>query len=228
MSNTADRTAVPLADRRQPVADISQIEVVAPNFKRRLSGITSTLLRILPEQAKSLSIATAGVPFGAAMFAPASSRVAAKAALGFGDGPLVGCFGRIRAQKGTDVFVEAMIAVLPAFPNARAVVLGRATEAHRAFLDGLKRRVVEAGLAGRIVFPGEVRADATVGWYQALDVFVAPQRSERFGVTPLEAGACAVPVVATTVGAFPELVVDGVPGTLVPPGDTTAMVAAVR
>src|SRR5207249_2751574 len=90
-----------------------------------------------------------------AMFAPASSRVAAKAALGFGDGPLVGCFGRIRAQKGTDVFVEAMIAVLPAFPNARAVVLGRATEAHRAFLDGLKRRVVEAGLAGRIVFPGE-------------------------------------------------------------------------
>src|SRR5437763_5804922 len=121
-----------------------------------------------------------------------------------------------------------MIAVLPAFPNARAVVLGRATEAHRAFLDGLKRRVVEAGLAGRIVFPGEVPADATVGWYHALDVFVAPQRWEGFGVTPLEAGACAVPVVATTVGAFPELVVDGVTGTLAPPGDTTAMAAAVR
>src|ERR1051325_8905930 len=67
MSNTAARKAVRHTDRRPPVADISQIEVVAPNFKRRLSGITSTLLRILPEQAKSLRIATAGVPFGAAV-----------------------------------------------------------------------------------------------------------------------------------------------------------------
>jgi mannosyltransferase len=325
MSNTAERTAVAADRPAQPVADISAIEVVAPNFKRRLSGITSTLLRILPEQAKAVGIATAGVRFGAAVphipwmelprlwrapkrrpfriwharrnteivaglilrdvlrmpvrvvftsasqrhhtwssrfliarmdavistsaktagylkrtstvimhgidaasFSPPPSRAAAKAALGFGDGPLVGCFGRIRAQKGTDVFVAAMIAVLPEFPHAQAVVLGRATDSHSAFLAELKRRVADAGLAGRIVFPGEVPADATIAWYQALDVFVAPQRWEGFGVTPLEAGACALPVVATTVGAFPELVVDGVTGLLVPPGNADIMAAAVR
>ena len=64
-------------------------------------------------------------------------------------------------------------------------------------------------------------------WYQALDLFVAPQRWEGFGVTPLEAMACGVPVVATTVGAFDELVVDGETGRLIPPGDVERMRVAV-
>ena len=42
-------------------------------------------------------------------------------------------------------------------------------------------------------------------WYQALDLLVAPQRWEGFGLTPLEAMACGVPVIATTVGAFDEI-----------------------
>ena len=57
-------------------------------------------------------------------------------------------------------------------------------------------------------------------WYQALDLLVAPQRWEGFGLTPLEAMACGVPVIATTVGAFDELVVEGKTGRLISPGDT--------
>jgi mannosyltransferase len=161
-------------------------------------------------------------------FCPPAAKAAAKAALGFDDGVLVGCFGRIRRQKGTDVFVDAMMAVLPDFPELKAVVLGRATGEHRSFLAELKRKVAAAGFAERIIFAGEVPADATPAWYQALDVFVAPQRWEGFGVTPLEAAATALPVVATTVGAFPELIVDGVTGTLVPPGDWVIMADAIR
>jgi mannosyltransferase len=325
MSNTADAAAARNAGRSQPVADPNAVDVIAPNFKRRLSGITSTVIRVVPEQAKSLRIATAGTPLplsvpwlpwsglaalwsppsghsfrvwharrntemaagvflrdvlrmplrlvftsasqrhhtwssrflisrmdavistsgktagylrrpstvvmhgiDTAVFHPPASKAAAKAALGLGDGLVVGCFGRIRRQKGTDVFVDAMIAVLPQFPTARAVVLGRATAEHRLFLADLKRRAAEAGLAGRITFPGEVPADATAAWYQALDVFVAPQRWEGFGVTPLEAAATGLPVVATTVGAFPELVGDGTTGILVPPGDPLIMSAGVR
>jgi mannosyltransferase len=323
MSNTAEAPAVRSADRLQPIAEPAEIDVVAPNFKRRLSGITSTVVRVLPEQGKSVRIATLGVPFAVAApripwsrlarlwrpplgrrfriwharrniemaggvllrdilrmplrlvftsaaqrdhkrwtrfmigrmdaviaasaraasylkrpatviphgvdidaLRPPVSRAAAKAAVGMGGGPLVGCFGRVRHQKGTDVFVEAMIALLPEFPSVRAVVLGRATGEHTAFLDGLKRRVAEAGIADRVTFAGEV--PDTAPWYQALDLYVAPQRWEGFGVTPLEAGAYGLPVVATTVGAFPDIIADGVTGTLVEPGNLPALVQAIR
>jgi mannosyltransferase len=73
---------------------------------------------------------------------------------------------------------------------------------------------------------GEV--PATGPWYEALDLFVAPPRAEGFGVTPLEAAAYGLPVVATTVGAFPEILADRATGRLVPPGDAAALTAAIR
>ena len=61
----------------------------------------------------------------------------------------------------------------------------------------------------------------------ALDLLVAPQRWEGFGLTPLEAMVCGVPVIATTVGAFDELVVEGETGRLIPSGEVEQMRAAV-
>ena len=77
MSNTAEAPAVPARDRLQPIADPAEIDVVAPNFKRRLSGITSTVVRVLPEQGKSVRIATLGVPFAVAAPRIPWSRLAA-------------------------------------------------------------------------------------------------------------------------------------------------------
>src|SRR5690606_13456291 len=68
----------------------------------------------------------------------------------------IGCFGRVRHQKGTDLFVDAMIALLPSHPEWTAVVLGRVTAEHRGFAEALQRRVQEAGLSERILFLGEV------------------------------------------------------------------------
>ncbi len=159
-------------------------------------------------------------------FSPPEDQAGLKARLGFGPGPLVGCFGRIRAQKGTDVFVDAMIAVLRDRPDAQAVVMGRATEQHQAFERGLREKVMAAELEDRIHFKPEVPVHDIADWYQALDLFIAPQRWEGFGLTPLEAMACGVPVIATTVGAFEELVVNGSTGALIPPGDVDAMATA--
>ena len=158
-------------------------------------------------------------------FEPASDRAALRRRLGLPAGKLVGCFGRVRHQKGTDLFVEAMIELLPSRPDWNALVLGRATEQHVAFERALKAKVDAAGLADRILFPGEVPVDAVAERYAALDLFVAPQRWEGFGLTPLEAMACAVPVIAADVGAFPELVAEQT-GTLVPRDDRAAMVDA--
>ncbi len=157
-------------------------------------------------------------------FAPAADRAALRARLGLPpEARVVGCIGRIRAQKGTDVFVDAMIEVARNRPDVIGVVLGRATASHRDFLAGLKDKVAQAGLSDRILFPEEVPVDRVADWYAALDLFIAPQRWEGFGLTPLEAMACGVPVIATTVGAFPELLAPDTTGTLIPPGDAQQM-----
>lgn len=141
-------------------------------------------------------------------FKPAEDKDAAKRACGLDPNQrYIGCFGRIRHQKGTDLFVDAMIALLPKHPGWSAIVAGRATPKHIAFEDELKAKVDAAGLGGRILFVGEHKNIAD--WYRTLDLFVAPQRWEGFGLTPLEAMATGVPVVATDVGAFKELMAAG-------------------
>jgi mannosyltransferase len=135
-----------------------------------------------------------------------------------------GCFGRVRHQKGTDLFVDSMIELLPRHPRWSAVVAGRATAEHKDFEAGLRAKVEKAGLSGRILFVGEHRDIER--WYRALSLYVAPQRWEGFGLTPLEAMASGVPVVASDVGAFSELIEDRVTGTLIARDDPGAMVDA--
>lgn len=139
---------------------------------------------------------------------------------------LVGCFGRIRHQKGTDLFVRAMIDLLPHHPDWTAVICGRVTAEHTAFGDELRQSVRTAGLSGRILFPGEV-PDIKV-WYRRLSLYVAPSRNEGFGLTPLEAMASRTPVIATTAGAYGEMILPGVTGEIVPIDEFTALRDAIE
>jgi mannosyltransferase len=141
-------------------------------------------------------------------FSPSADRAEARRACGLDpDSRIVGCFGRVRHQKGTDLFVDSMIRLLPTRPGWMAIVAGRATSKHLEFENGLKAKVAAAGLADRIRFVGE---HTNINqWYRTLDLFIAPQRWEGFGLTPLEAMATGVSVIATDVGAFPELLVTG-------------------
>ena len=139
---------------------------------------------------------------------------------------LVGCTGRIRHQKGTDLFVEAMVDLLPQFPDWDAVVTGRITPEHRAFADGLKRKIHAAGLDERIRFVGEV--DDIGAWYRRMTLFVAPSRNEGFGLTPLEAMASGTAVVTSDAGAYAEMVVEGETGSVVRAGDGGALKEAIR
>lgn len=146
------------------------------------------------------------------IFRPAADKAQAKRACGLDpDLRYIGCFGRVRHQKGTDLFVDAMIEVLPSRPGWAAIIAGRATAKHVDFENGLKAKVKQAGFADRILFVGEHKNIAD--WYRTLDLFVAPQRWEGFGLTPLEAMATGVPVVATDVGAFSELIRTEAPAT---------------
>ncbi|APO75486.1 lipopolysaccharide core biosynthesis mannosyltransferase LpcC [Rhizobium etli 8C-3] len=138
---------------------------------------------------------------------------------------LVGCFGRIRYQKGTDLFIRSMIDLLPQHPDWTAVISGRVTAEHKAFADKLKADIAAAGLADRIVFLGEV-PDIRV-WYRRLTLYVAPSRNEGFGLTPLEAMASKTAVVASDAGAYGEMIEEGTNGSVVPAGDGEALTKAI-
>lgn len=157
-----------------------------------------------------------------ARFVPPTDKGEAAAAVGLDPAQrYVGCFGRIRHQKGTDLFVDTMIALLPKHPGWTALIAGRTTAEHAGFENELRERIAKAGLTDRIRFVGEHRD--IENWYRALSLYIAPQRWEGFGLTPLEAMASGAPVVAADVGAFSELVVSGVTGEIVPAGDLAAM-----
>ncbi len=306
-----------------PAVDIADIEVVAPNFKRRLSGVTSTIVQLIPIQVRTLRIATLGpglpaglpaigwrqvggllrrprgrpfriwharrniemiagvllrdvlraplrlvftsaaqrnhqpltkwlirrmdaviatnqrsasfldVPHTVIMhgvdlekFHPAQNPEDAFSAAGLPGTHAIGCFGRVRHQKGTDLFVDAMIALLPEFPDWTAVVTGRVTVEHQAFARDLERRIAEARLTNRIVLLGEV-PDIKL-WYRRLSLYVAPSRNEGFGLTPLEAMASGSPVVASDAGAYADLIAQGVTGYVVAAGDGAALTKAIR
>lgn len=137
----------------------------------------------------------------------------------------IGCFGRVRHQKGTDLFVDAMIALLPHYPDWTAIITGRTTAEHQAFEKELRRKIAAAGLEERIFILGEV--DDIRVWYRRVTLYVAPSRNEGFGLTPLEAMASRTAVVASDAGAYSELVTEGT-GTVVPAGDGAALTNAIR
>ncbi|RDJ07425.1 glycosyl transferase family 1 [Rhizobium phaseoli] len=303
--------------------DMRDVEIIAPNFKRRLSGVTSTIVQLIPCQIRlGIRIATLGpgLPEGLpklrwsqlpglwrrparrrhrvwharrnnemavgillrhflrmplkliftsaaqrrhtaytkwlirrmdaviatsdrsgsflevphtviqhgvdlSLFHPPETAEDGIAATGLPGRYLVGCFGRVRHQKGTDLFVKAMIELLPRHPEWTAVVSGRVTAEHVAFGDKLKADVKAAGLADRILFLGEV-PDIKV-WYRRLTLYVAPSRNEGFGLTPLEAMASRTAVVASDAGAYAELIAEGETGSVVTAGDGEALTRAI-
>jgi len=161
-------------------------------------------------------------------YAPPADRAAAFAEAGLPGRYAIGCFGRVRAQKGSDVFVDAMCRLLPRYPDFTAVLVGAITPEQSGFADDLKKRIEAAGLQSRIVITGELEIEAVQRWYQRLTVYAFTSRNEGFGLTLIEAMAAGAALVASRAGAAELVVEDGVTGALTPPGDVDALVAAVE
>ena len=127
------------------------------------------------------------------------------------DALLVALVGRIEDQKGVDLLVRAVPAVVAQVPRAHVLVVG----------DGTRRAEAEAltdelGVAGHVHFTGWRHDLADV--MRAVDVLALPSRWEAFGIVNLEAMAAARPVVGFAVEGIPEVVVHGETGLLSPAG----------
>ena len=159
------------------------------------------------------------------VYRPPADRAAAFAAARLPGRYAIGCFGRVREQKGTDVFVEAMCRLLPRYPDFTAVIVGAADQ--RAFVQALEARVAAAGLSERVRFLGELPIEEVPRWYQRITIYAFTSRNEGFGLTLIEAMAAGAALVAARAGAA-ETVVDADTGVLVPSGDADALAAALE
>jgi glycosyltransferase involved in cell wall biosynthesis len=140
------------------------------------------------------------------------------------DVPVIGTVCRLaEPEKGLAVLLQAMARL--AGPSAASpcqlliVGEGPAFTQLRALAERLR-------IAPWVVFAG--RRQDIAGVLSLLEVFVLPSLVEGFGIAIVEAMAAGRPVVATTVGGLPEIVLPGETGLLVPPGDPVALAAAVQ
>jgi D-inositol-3-phosphate glycosyltransferase len=135
--------------------------------------------------------------------------------------------GRLVRRKGFDVLVEAMRWV----PDGELVVVGGPVGAGvDADPEVVRLREVARrhGVADRVRFAGGVSNEDMPAWYRSADVLATTPWYEPFGITPLEAMATGLPVVASAVGGLVDTVQAGVTGMLVPPRDPHATGWALR
>jgi glycosyltransferase involved in cell wall biosynthesis len=134
--------------------------------------------------------------------------------------PVLLAVGRLVRQKGIDIAIQALPRICERHPESRLVVLGEGP-LHEE-LTALARAL---GVDDAVSMPG--RVGDVAWWYRRASVVVHPARWEGFGLALLEAMLCARPVVASSVSAVPEIVVDGETGILVPPDDPDALADTV-
>lgn len=137
--------------------------------------------------------------------------------------------GRMVPRKGVDTVLEA-VALLRSAHGIDAHLLVVGGDAQPGGRDGAEltrlRDLAHAlGIVADVHFAGQQPRAALRLWYGAADAFVTTPWYEPFGITPVEAMACARPVVGAAVGGIKSTVVDGATGFLVPPRDPHTLAA---
>ncbi|WP_435768328.1 glycosyltransferase [Nocardioides sp. SYSU DS0651] len=141
--------------------------------------------------------------------------------------PRLVAVGRLVPRKGFATVIEALAGV----PDAELLVVG-GPPAELLDTDPEVRRLAEVaascGVTDRVRFVGALPPEDMPRVLASSDVAVTGAWYEPFGIVPVEAMACGLPVVATDVGGHRDTVVPGTTGELVPPKDPAAMAAALR
>lgn len=121
--------------------------------------------------------------------------------------PFIGYFGRLNEEKGVLNFVQALPAILSDRQDLRVLIGG----------DGQLKGTIEAslqakGLTARVDLLGWISHDDLPHYLNQLRLLVIPSSTEGLPNIMLEAMACGIPVLATPVGAIPDVIIDGKTG----------------
>ncbi|MEU6811185.1 glycosyltransferase [Streptomyces sp. NPDC046831] len=216
--------------RHQGRADTSPIERVG--VERRLGLTCERILATCTDEVREL--AGMGVPPGRVSVVPCGVDAAHfRPGTDTGGAPareqrhrLLAC-GRLVPRKGYDQAVRALARI----PDTELLVAG-GPPADRLHTEPEARRLRQLagreGVGDRVRLLGAVDPGRMPALIRSADLVLCTPAYEPFGIVPLEAMACGVPVVAADVGGHRDTVVDGRTGRLVPAGDPAAIAAAVR
>ena len=136
--------------------------------------------------------------------------------------------GRLIATISADVPLKGLVPLLEALAKVRTERAADLVVVGRARADGAAPALARLGLEDAVRFVHGVSDERIVELYAEAEVAVVPSLYEGFSLPAVEAMACAVPLVATTGGALPEVVGShGEAALLVPPGDPGALAASI-
>jgi len=132
------------------------------------------------------------------------------------------CVGEIQPRKNTQGLIRAFSRLRreKGLPHG-LVIIGQEKYPHYRLRDVIQ----EQGLQGQVCTPGYVSAEDLRSFYQAADLLVFPSFYEGFGLPPLEAMACGLPVVASRATCIPEVL--GEAGEFFDPYKAESMAAAI-
>jgi D-inositol-3-phosphate glycosyltransferase len=137
------------------------------------------------------------------------------------------CLSRLVERKGIGEVINALVLL----PDVELIVAG-GPEASKLREDAEAQRLLQLakdlGVADRVVFRGRVERQNVPALLRSANAVVCYPWYEPFGIVPLEAMACGVPVVVSQVGGLVDSIVNGVTGIHVPPRSPIALAEAIR
>ncbi|OQX91539.1 MAG: hypothetical protein B6D58_07570 [candidate division Zixibacteria bacterium 4484_95] len=136
------------------------------------------------------------------------------------DDVLIGSVGRLGVEKGHKYLIESSAKLKNKFPSARYVIIGDGSE-----MANLKSLAERLGVRKLIHFCGWRSDIETI--YRGLDIFVLPSLTEGLPIALLEAMSYALPVIASSVGGCPDVVISRKSGILVKPADSDRLADAI-
>jgi glycosyltransferase involved in cell wall biosynthesis len=161
-----------------------------------------------------------------ARFRPGRANPALVERLGLSGRRVLLTLARLEAReryKGIDEILEILPGLTTDFPDLVYVIAGDGTDRKR-----LEAKAAALGIADRTVFTGYVPETDKLDLYRAAHAFAMPGHGEGFGIVFLEAMACGIPVVASTMDGSREAVRDGTLGLAINPTDPVALRSAIR
>jgi glycosyltransferase involved in cell wall biosynthesis len=142
------------------------------------------------------------------------------------DDIVVGSLAQLRHGKGIDILLAVARELLPTYPQLVFLVAGRLGHGEEEFGHRMKAEAESPEFNGRFRFLGS--RDDVPDLLATFDVFILPTRAETFGIAVVEAMAAGIPVIASRVGAIPEIIPSPELGCVVDPIDGTAFARAVE